>query len=48
MYRSFMVLHQFTFGAPQSADGHVYALINQFTVSMQHALERDERPGESQ
>ena len=42
------VLHQFTFGAPQLADGHMYALISQFAVSMQHAIECVERPGESQ
>ena len=38
------VLYQFTLEAPQSADGHVYALINTF---LQHAIERVERPGGS-
>ena len=36
------------FGASQSVDGRVYAIISQFTVSVQHAIERVERPGESQ
>ena len=36
------------FGASQSVDGRVYAIISQFTVSVQRAVERVERPGESQ
>ena len=39
--------YQFTLAAPQSADGHVYALINELTLFLQHAIERVERPGGS-
>ena len=36
------------FCGPQPDGGYMYALISQFTGSMQHATERVERPGESQ
>ena len=41
------VPYQFTLEAPQSADGHVYALINSLPLFLQHAIERVERPGGS-
>ena len=44
MYRS----HTSSLLWPPTNGGYLYALISQFTVSMQHATERVERPGESQ